>query len=190
MGGRLSFHWRCQVGSCVRRYVAVADGSRDNWTFLDRYTDNRIIDFWHATEYLGGYARTVYGKGKEKDDWLKDKCSILKNENGAAGMILEEMKKYAEGHSITDKENPIVAAITYFKNNSPKMNYSENLLKHLPIGSGVVEAGCKVLVKQRFGKSGCKWTRNTLDNLLMSRALILTEGRWQQFWEKVSRYGY
>ncbi|MEM6963294.1 MAG: ISKra4 family transposase, partial [Bacteroidota bacterium] len=56
--------------------------------------------------------------------------------------------------------------------------------KNLPIGSGVVEAACKVLVKQRLGISGCRWTRDGIDNVLVMRALVLTPGRYEQFWKK------
>jgi uncharacterized protein YunC (DUF1805 family) len=32
--------------------VGVADGARDNWTFLQKYVKHAILDFYHASEYL------------------------------------------------------------------------------------------------------------------------------------------
>jgi hypothetical protein len=48
--------------------------------------------------------------------------------------------------------------ITYFQNNNEKsrMTYSENIQANLPIGSGVTEAACKTIVKQRLCKSEMK----------------------------------
>ena len=37
------------------------------------------------------------------------------------------------------------------------MDYAELVAQHIPIGSGVTEAACKVLVKQRLCGSGMRW---------------------------------
>ena len=59
----------------------------------------------------------------------------------------------------------------------------------LPIGSGVTEAACKTLVKQRLCSSGMKWKDRGARVVLSLRSLVLTEGRWEQFWNKVGHYG-
>lgn len=170
--------------------VGLADGARDNWSFISNYTELQTIDFWHATEYLAGYAQEVYKQPQERKEWMDRTCHNLKYEQDAANQILEQMEEYATTHSITNRLNPITKAITYFTNNKDKMTYAQNLDQGLPIGSGVVEAGCKTLVKQRFSKSGCHWTRNTMDHVLLARSLVLTDGRWNQFWKKIDRYGF
>lgn len=172
------------------KIVGVADGAKDNWSFISNYAKLQTIDFWHATEYLAGYAQEVYKQPEERKKWMNETCHKLKYEKGAANQILGQMQEYAQAHSITHKLNPITKAITYFTNNKDKMTYAQNIEEGLPIGSGVVEAGCKTLVKQRFSKSGCHWTRDTMDHILLARSLVLTEGRWNQFWEKIDRYGF
>jgi hypothetical protein len=69
------------------------------------------------------------------------------------------------------------------------MHYAEALADHLPIGSGVTEAACKVLVKARLCSSGMKWKRTGAEIVLSLRALTHTKGRWSQFWAKINRYG-
>src|ERR1700688_1211571 len=59
----------------------------------------------------------------------------------------------------------------------------------IPIGSGVTEAACKILVKQRLCCSGMRWTPEGAQIILSLRALALTETRWEQFWQKISQYG-
>jgi hypothetical protein len=171
-------------------YVAVADGAKDNWSFLQDYASIQTIDYWHVCEYLSEYGKVAYSSQQERDKWQEDSYYKLKYQSGAAGQLLEEMKEYAAAHFLADNENPVSKAITYFENNKSKMDYAKNLEMNLPIGSGVVEAACKTLVKQRFSKSGCRWTRNTVEDILMSRSLIMTGDRWEQFWKKVDRYGY
>jgi hypothetical protein len=47
--------------------------------------------------------------------------------------------------------------ITYFRNYQHQMRYPRYRAAHLPIGSGVTEAACKTLVKQRLCRSGMRW---------------------------------
>lgn len=48
-------------------------------------------------------------------------------------------------------------AITHFTNQMSRMNDADYRKRHLPIGSGVTEAACKTLIKQRLCNSGMKW---------------------------------
>ena len=56
------------------------------------------------------------------------------------------------------KVGKLNSAITYFTNHEHQMNYVQYLKDALPIGSGVTEAACKTLIKQRLCCSGMKWT--------------------------------
>ncbi|MCG7851355.1 MAG: ISKra4 family transposase, partial [Methanosarcinaceae archaeon] len=33
-------------------YIGLADGAKDNWTFLGNYTKHLVLDFYHAREYI------------------------------------------------------------------------------------------------------------------------------------------
>jgi len=69
------------------------------------------------------------------------------------------------------------------------MIYAEQVRRHGPIGSGVTEAACKTVVKQRLGASGAKWSESGASVVLSLRTLVLTPGHWNSFWEKIARYG-
>ncbi len=64
------------------------------------------------------------------------------------------------------------------------MNYHQALKRHWPIGSGVTEAACKTLVKQRLCGSGMRWKATGAEVLLTTRALIQSKGRWEQLWSE------
>jgi len=70
------------------------------------------------------------------------------------------------------------------------MNYSQYTEKKLPIGSGVIEAACKVIVKQRLCQAGMRWKDAGVSVVLSLRALSQTPGRWQQFWGKFDQFGF
>jgi hypothetical protein len=90
------------------------------------------------------------------------------------------------------KKKSLESAITYFKNNNQKsrMNYWESVALNHVIGSGVTEAACKTIVKQRLCKSGMRWKDKGAAVILSLRTLAHSTGRWEQFWKKVNQYGF
>ena len=109
---------------------------------------------------------------------------------GAATRLLKEMRVFGDDYSLSkEKRETLNAAITYFTHNKDKMKYAQNVKKHLPIGSGVTEAACKVIVKQRLCGSAMKWKEKGAATVLGLRCINYSPGRWQQFWQKVSQFG-
>ncbi len=169
-------------------YVGIADGARINWDFLERHTTYQILDFYHATEYLTDASRAVYPIGQRKD-WLTNACHRLKHDKNAVCDLLEEMKKIPTDRVSDEVISKLKAAITYFTNQGHRMKYDEYREMSMPIGSGVTEAACKTLVKQRLCKSGMKWKNQGVSMVLQLRALVCTKGRWNQFWDRINQVG-
>jgi hypothetical protein len=59
----------------------------------------------------------------------------------------------SQTHPQTIQDN-LSAAVTYFQNHLHQMNYAFYRDQHYPIGSGVTEAACKTVIKQRLCCSG------------------------------------
>ena len=170
-------------------YVGIADGAESNWKFLNQHTEEQILDFYHASGYLGIVAEVLYPKQLiAQKEWLKDSCHQLKHELGTAQKLYDQMLQL-----IVAEENimeKLQASITYFRNHLSQMQYSQFRQKHYPIGSGVTEAACKTLIKQRLCCSGMRWKEKGASIILSLRALILTSTRWEQFWDKLNQYGF
>ena len=134
------------------KYVGIADGASDNWSFLEKHTSIQTVDFYHAAEYLSDAADAVFGSktSKEKTLWLETSCHNLKHKHGAATRLLREMESLIPRIRSPDDIEKLQGVITYFRNQKHRMKYSENVKLNLPIGSGVTEAACKVIVKQRM----------------------------------------
>jgi len=174
-------------------YLGIADGSSSNWTFLEQHTERQLLDYFHASEYLAKAAHAAYPQktGKpQRQQWLAERCRQLKHDSGAAQAILEECRGFSRKRSLsrTVRED-LEAAITYFENQMGRMDYATHTRDKLPIGSGVTEAACKTLVKQRFCGAGMRWKDAGIKAVMSLRALVLTPGRWGQFWQKVQQYG-
>jgi len=172
--------------------VGIADGAESNWKFLEKQTEEQILDFYHASGYLGALAEALHPNTVSKQkEWLTENCRELKHEKGKAGELLNLMKEVKEekSHSKNLSEK-LQAAITYYENHQHQMDYAEYLEKKYPIGSGVTEAACKTLVKQRLCCSGMRWKEKGAGIILSLRALVLTKERWSQFWAKLDQYGF
>lgn len=171
-------------------YIGIADGAKGNWDFLGKHTSIQTLDFYHATEYLTKVADNVFlRKPKPRQEWLDDACHRLKHNKAAPLALIKEMKVFLSGRFPAENREKIESSLQYFENQRPRMNYADNVSKGFPIGSGVTEAACKTIVKQRLCCSGMKWTESGASIVLALRCLSHTTGRWEQFWEKINRYG-
>ena len=174
-------------------YIGLADGAKDNWTFLGNYTKHLVLDFYHAREYISKAALAVFNKDKKsRDEWADDWSSRLKHKQGAASRLIKELEMQRanlDKQNFIERDEEIRKVMGYFDNYKSKMNYAHNTNNHLPIGSGVTEAACKVLIKQRMCISGSRWKEDGASCVLALRTLKLTTGRWQQFWSYVMRHG-
>src|SRR5512144_380962 len=175
------------------RYVGIADGAQGNWEFLGRHTDVQVTDFWHAAEYLGKAAAVLYrGHPQTRRVWLDEACHRLKHDVDGAVWVLRRLRSLARERPWAKDDEDVQKAITYFANQSGagRMDYAARVAANEPIGSGVTEAACKVIVKRRLCGSGMKWTGDGAAVVLSLRALSYTPKRWSQFWAKVDRWGF
>ncbi len=158
-------------------YVGIADGAKDNWTFLLKHTKCQILDFFHASKYVTKVADIIYSNKVRRTKWLTDSCHKLKHEEDGARDLLNEFIGYRSKKMSTQKKGKLESSITYFNNHHLMMNYGEYLKKKYPIGSGITESACKVIVKQRLCNSGMKWKQQGAEAVLCLRALSYSSKR-------------
>lgn len=173
--------------------IGIADGADSNWGFLGKHTSQQLLDFYHVTEYLADISHAAYPKKKDKakrDIWLHQHCTELKETTGFVEILINETEELERKKSLTKTvREKLSAALTYLINHRHMMDYVGHLKKKLPIGSGVTEAACKTLVKQRLCGSGMRWKEKGMKVILSLRALVQSKGRWSQFWDKIDQYG-
>ena len=171
--------------------VGIADGAKSNWTFLTKHSDQQVLDFYHAVEYLTGVADAQFARDpKARKQWLDDACTSLKHDPAGPQFLIAQMQDFLTEHLQPGPRGKIKAALTYFQNQQPLMNYALHLEQNLPLGSGVTEAACKTIVKQRLCCSGMKWKEAGAAIVLSLRTLVHSRGRCSQFWSKIDQYGF
>ena len=175
------------------RYLGIADGAPGNWRFLEQPTERQLIDFFHVSESVSKLAPARYPQRNAEDKrarWLHAHCSNLKQDPKAVEQLIAEAATLSRRTSLSRAlRDGAYSAWTYLNNHRHQMDYPGFRSENLPIGSGVTEAACKTLVKQRLCASGMRWKTKGARIVLSLRSLASTPGRWAQFWQKIDQFG-
>lgn len=170
-------------------WQGLADGAADNWAYLHAHTDLQTLDFYHASEHLSAFAKLAIRSVHKREVWVSEQLEQWQEQPDGVHKTLEQLPDMVKAIRGQKKQEDATEHLTYFNNQAERMNYYEARQKGFPIGSGTIEAACKHLVKQRLGQSGMRWKIPGADRVLVARSLKRTAGRWEQFWDKISRYG-
>jgi len=76
--------------------------------------------------------------------------------------------------------------LQYLERNRQRMRYPEFHAQGLCTSSGVLEAGCKVVVGSRLKRSGMHWTVRGANAIIALRCYKLSS-RFEDFWERRAR---
>jgi len=162
----------------LRPVVVLGDGAKWIWEhvatlFGEERTE--IVDWYHASEHIWTVAKAVHGDDTPQTKaWAKTALDHLWQTGP---------KPVVEWLDATRPGSTAAGAVVqrergYFSTNAKRMQYPAFRERHLPIGSGAVEASAKHLVQQRMKRAGSRWSdlgaRAILDlrcHLLSGRSL-------------------
>ena len=138
----------------------------------------RIVDFYHACEYLAKLAQALFRDVRAAHAWLKRMRHWLKHEGNAVFHILHSAAKHRSQRALSAaKEEAYQKAYNYLSTHQGWMDYRAYRRQCLPIGSGVTEAACKTVFTQRFKESGMTWKLEGGHTILVLRLAQLS-GVW------------
>lgn len=165
----------------ARESLVCGDGAPWIWHLaLEHFGDSRqVVDWFHAKEHLYKAAHLAFGEGSA--DAIRHAKSLeTPLYQGHASQVALTLREWAD-------EFPAVAKALhgeagYFENNKRRMQYLELREDGFPIGSGMVESGCKQF-RARFNGPGMRWSRAGADRLIPVRAAIMS-GRFEDVWRK------
>ena len=140
----------------------------------------RIVDVFHAKEYLWDVANAFYQRGTaEAREWAEAKGQqLLRADQKGLQKSLVHMKPKS-----SEQRQALANARRYFKNHGHHMDYPHYEKMGLHIGSGIAEAACKHVVQSRFKRSGMRWSRQGAEKLLQLRVAYLNN-QWDQVVER------
>jgi hypothetical protein len=166
----------------AQRQVFIGDGALWIWNLAGIIAPEaiQIVDLYHAKEHLSKLANVIFGSDTDlAKKWATDQHNNL--ESGNLDTVLSaigcHMSRSAEVGEKASKE------FDYFTNNRNRMKYDYFRSLGLCVGSGVVEAGCRVVIGQRLKRSGMFWSLNGANAIIALRSSLLS-GRFDDFWAR------
>lgn len=128
---------------------------------------------------LAKAAEAAYGCATyDSQGWFRKWKERLLTEDGAAGKAIRAMDYLIQREKLKgDRRTQLLSARRFFRNNLDRMNYAWFHSRGLPVGSGVVEAACKSVVKARMCRSGMRWTREGGETILSLRTAVSSVSR-------------
>ena len=162
----------------AQRTVVLGDGAPWIWKIAHELFPRatQIVDRFHVKQHLSELAKTLYGPdSKQGRDWAQRRHEEL--DTGRIPDLLRAIRRHADGSDDARK------CLQYIHRNRDRMKYPAFEAQGLCTSTGVVEAGCKVVVGTRLKRAGMHWTTPGANAIIALRCCRLS-GRFQDFWER------
>jgi hypothetical protein len=179
---------RLALGEMHRRGVeqadvvaAPADGAEWIQNFLEFHCPEaiRILDFPHAAERISAVGQVSLAPDQVQP-WFKQQLHQLKHE-GPTKVLLELQQLQSQQPDLA----LIAENLAYLQKREAHMQYPTFQAQGLPIGSGSVESGHKVVIAPRLKGAGMRWAPQHVNPMVALRNLVCNN-RWQEDWPKIA----
>jgi hypothetical protein len=164
----------------AQRRVVLGDGAPWIWNLAEEIFPGaiQIVDLYHAKGRLWEAAKAIYGAGSDlAEQWAKQRRDEL--DRGQLSRLVKALRAHASTHEQAR------LCLLYIARNRRRMRYPSFRAHGLCVASGVVEAGCKLVVGTRLKRAGMHWTTAGADAILALRCSMLS-GRFHHFWQRRS----
>ena len=179
------YEWQQRGGENAQRVVAVNDGALWIQAFIDYHCPQaiRVIDFAHAQAYLAIIGKAIYGAETEQ---FRRWYARLSRQLGRKPpqRTLSELRLLQQQHQTHPEAETIEQAIRYLERREPMIDYPHFRQMQIPIGSGIVESGHKVVMQRRMKQAGMRWAEANLNPMLALR-LALCNKVWTTSWQAI-----
>lgn len=173
-------HWAetCRRGvEHAKTVVCISDGAAWIWAIVVMCfaMPVQILDWWHAVQRLWTIAHAAFTDGEQAAQRVETQQAAF------AGSKLRQVLRatrnlFLRGAPLPE---PVRQAIGYIFHNRRRMDYAMFRQQGYPIGSGMIESGCKTVVQSRMKQSGMRWSRSGAQAMLALRCLLLSD-RWDE----------
>ncbi len=160
--------------------VCLMDGQQSLWFCQRRQLPGAIgiLDILHVMERLWEAAHCFHAESSVEAEQFVGKYLGMMLE-GHIGSVIGVFRRFAKPLQGAKKKQ-LETILGFFDHNKQYMRYGEYIKAGYPIGSGVIEGGCRHVVRDRMELSGMRWTVEGAQAMLRLRTTKLA-GDWQPF---------
>jgi hypothetical protein len=177
-----------------RPTLRLVDGSDDGYhpsdsshNVLTKMTDphrpwgqllgGRIGDASHACLSLTQLAAALCGPGTQRQGWANERRKPWQTPSDGVTRVFLSAAALRRQHGLLGKATSSDQAATSLKKRRQWVRYKHESSQRRPIGSGITEAACTVVLTQRLKRSGLSWTREG-GQVILDLRVIGGSGVW------------
>ena len=163
---------------------AVQDGAEWIQSLIDAHRPDavRILDFYHAAQYLSEIATLVSTAGTALGEtWLDEQLHELKHHGPAK--VLAEVGRLLKDHPQVED---LATKVHYLQKREQLLRYPLFEQQGWPLGSGSVESANTCVVGARLKGPGMHWEGRHVNPMLALRTGVCND-RWEETMQQASR---
>ena len=181
--GKRIYREACNRGwSQAEKKVVIGDGAEWIWNLAEPYFPGaiQIVDLYHARQHLWELARKLHPNDQvQQKAWMKLHQQRLLDKGKIARLVAALRAIHTANPEVAEK---LRTEADYFEKNAERMRYPQFRRRHLFVGSGVIEAGCKTVIGSRLKQSGMFWTVRGANAIIALRCCHLNN-RFEDYCE-------
>ncbi len=119
----------------------------------------RVIDYYHACEYITKLSEALFSDARARVSWARKMRRWLKEKPRGICRALQSAAGLRRRRIIASaaQREHYRTAYAYLRKRMRWPDYRGYRRDHLPIGSGVTAAACRTVFTQRMKQSGMTW---------------------------------
>jgi hypothetical protein len=160
--------------------VCLMDGQKSFWYWKRQCLKRAvgILDMYHVLERLWKAAHCFHAESSvEAEEFVHKYLGMMLD--GNVGCVVGVFRRFATTLRGTKKKE-LELIIQFFHRYKKYMRYDEYIKAGYPIGSGVIEGGCRHVVRDRMELSGMRWNVAGAQAMLRLRTTNIA-GEWKPF---------
>jgi len=170
------------------RVNVIADGAKWIWEQagkrLPKHNGQWCVDIYHLSQHLHQCGQNLKGAGTAARAWADERLLTVLKENGPA--LIERIESEA-AQQVQDStaQQALEQLLKYLHPNRDRMWYRDRLAGGEPIGSGMIEGGCKNTIGARLKLNNARWRIRRAERIGTLRCVQASD-QWENFWSSAA----
>jgi hypothetical protein len=166
------------------RLSMLADGARWIWDEAAKRLVminqvDWVVDIYHVSEHINDGAKKMF-ESPAASQWAEQRVAELVSMEGPA--FIAKLQELRPGITEGQSQKALDSLIGYLSENRDSMWYRTRLANGLPIGSGMVEGGCKNTIGKRLKLNSARWRIRRAEHIAALRCLKYS-ALWASYWD-------
>lgn len=172
------------VGGTPRTKLSViADGAKWIWDQakerLPGANTQWVVDIYHVSQHIHDCAKAILGEGEAARQWAQTRRMELLEQGGPS--FIQSLREKRANEASPAAQEALRKLENYLADNDDSLWYRQRLKEGRPIGSGLIEGGCKTIVAQRLKRNNARWRPRRAENIAALRCLQYSQC-WETYW--------